>query len=65
MKIKVSKNSDIMKAIFDYDRKRYRDYHSFDGTWLSDYSPTWVEEDVTMEQLKEYINTGYSIKINC
>ena len=54
-----------MKAIFDYDRKRYRDYHSFDGTWLSDYSPTWVEEDVTMEQLKEYINAGYSIKINC
>ena len=65
MKIKISKNSGMMKAILDYDRKRYRDYGSFNGTWFSDYSPTWVEEDVTMKQLKEYINAGYSIKINC
>lgn len=65
MKIKISKNSNMMKAILDYDRERCRKNGDFDETWLSDYSPTWVEEDVTMKQLKEYINAGYSIKINC
>ena len=54
-----------MKAILDYDRERCRKNGDFNGTWFSDYSPTWVEEDVTMKQLKEYINAGYSIKINC
>ena len=34
-------------------------------TYKSDYNSTWEEEDVTLEQLQEYINKGYAIKINC
>lgn len=29
------------------------------------YSSTWDEEDVTIEQLQDYIKKGHAIKINC
>ena len=34
-------------------------------TYQTDYSPQWEEEDVTAEQLLDYIKQGYAIKINC
>ena len=34
-------------------------------TYKSDYSSTWDEEYVTIEQLQDYIKKGYAIKINC
>ena len=30
-----------------------------------DYSSQWKEEDVTLDQLQEYVDKGYAIKINC
>lgn len=33
--------------------------------YKSDYSSQWKEEDVTLEQLQEYVDKGYAIKINC
>ena len=65
MKIKVAKDSVLMNEILKYDRERYRKEGHFGGTWLSDYSPQWVEEDVTLEKLEEYAIKGYAIKINC
>lgn len=65
MKIKVAKDSVLMNEIRRYDRERYEKDGHFGGTWLSDYSPKWVEEDVTLENLEEYAKNGYAIKINC
>ena len=63
MKIKVSKDYNWMQDTLKYDIKRLREYDSI--TMFPSYSGTWEEEDVTIEQLQEYINKGYSIKINC
>lgn len=65
MKIKVAKDSVLMNEIRIYDRERYRKEDHFVGTWLSDYSPKWEEEDVTLEKIEEYAKKGYAIKINC
>ena len=65
MKIKVAKDSVLMNEIQKYDRERYREEGHFGGTWFSDYSPKWEEEDVTLEKLEEYAKNGYAIKINC
>ena len=65
MKIKVAKDSVLMNEIRIYDRERYRKEDHFGGTWLSDYSPQWEDADVTQEQLEEYVNKGYAIRINC
>lgn len=35
------------------------------NTRFSDYSGTWETADVTSEQLQEYIEKGYAIRINC
>ena len=61
MKIKFSKDYSRMQSTYEYDAKR-------DGesvTFFSDYGGTWEEADVTLEQLKEYAERGYAIKINC
>ncbi len=63
MKIKYSKDYSWMKAIHDYDVKQLREYH--DITCATGYSATWEEADVTLEQLQEFVNKGYAIRINC
>ena len=34
-------------------------------TMPGDYEPKWETIEVTLEQLQDYINKGYAIKINC
>ena len=63
MKIKYSEDNSWKQVIYESDRKRLRDGDSI--TIPSDYSNTWIEEDVTLEQLQKYIKKGYAIKINC
>ena len=63
MKIKYSEDNSWKQVIYESDRKRLRNGDSI--TIPSDYSNTWIEEDVTLEQLQKYVNKGYAIKINC
>lgn len=63
MNIKYSKDYALMSEIYAMDLKATYRYE--DITRLSDYSGTWETADVTLEQLQEYINKGYAIKINC
>lgn len=63
MKIKFSKDYSWMQSAYQYDAKRLSMHESL--TPFSDYSGTWEEADVTLEQLKEYVERGYAIKINC
>lgn len=63
MKIKFSKDYSWMQSAFESDRRRLRRYESV--TVFPDYSGTWEEADVTLEQLKEYAERGYAIRINC
>ena len=68
MKIKVAKEYLLDQMIYDSDLKFHREFQ--DGwnpqkTYKSDYSSQWKIEDVTLEQLQEYVDKGYAIKINC
>lgn len=63
MKIKYSKDYSWMKTIYDSDVRSIRNYENI--TYPTGYSATWEEADVTLEQLQEYVNKGYSIRINC
>ena len=63
MKIKVSKDYSWQQWQYESDLRHYN--RGVDVTFASNYSGTWEEEDVTLEQLQEYINKGYGIKINC
>lgn len=65
MKIKVAKNYILDQMIYESDIRAYRDEGYFARTFKSDYSSQWKEEDVTIEQLQDYIKKGYAIKINC
>lgn len=68
MKIKVAKNYILDQIIYETDKKFYRenkDYWIPEKTYKSDYNSIWDEEDVTIEQLQDYIQKGYAIKINC
>lgn len=62
MIIKVNKNQFLDDWDVEYSNKCYRS-----GTSLTKNTDIYnfVEEDVTIEQLQEYINKGYGIKINC
>ena len=62
MKIKFSKDYSWMKTMHEYDRRRLREYEDF--TIPSEYPVTWEDADVTQEQLEEYVNKGYAIRIN-
>lgn len=64
MKIKFSKDYSWMKSTYESDIRRLRQHYE-SVTFFSDYNGTWEEEDVTIEQLKEYVKRGYAIKINC
>jgi hypothetical protein len=63
MIIKFSKDYCWVKTTYDSDAKMLREYESV--TCPTEYSATWEEADVTLEQLQEYANKGYAIKINC
>lgn len=63
MKIKFSKDYSWMQSTYKSDVRRLRDYEPI--TTFPDYNGTWEEADVTIEQLKEYAERGYAIKINC
>ena len=63
MKIKFSKDYSWAKMMHEYDRRRLRD--GDDLSTPSGYPVTWEDADVTQEQLEEYANKGYAIKINC
>ena len=65
MKIKVAKYYGLDQMIYESDIRAYKDEGRFARTFRSDYSSQWKEEDVTIEQLQDYIKDGYAIKINC
>ena len=45
----------------DFNSIRSGQYFTMPG----DYEPEWETIEVTLEQLQDYINKGYAIKINC
>lgn len=63
MKIKVNKNQFLDNYEIEYQKVMNRDWNRIDLTSapLHDFDT----EDATVEQLLEYINKGYGIKINC
>ena len=63
MKIKFSKNYSWMQSTYEYDARMLAGGESV--TIFPDYCGTWEEADATLEQLKEYVERGYAIKINC
>lgn len=63
MKIKFSKDYSWAKIMCEYDRRRLRE--GDDLSTPSGYLATWEDADVTQEQLEEYANKGYAIRINC
>lgn len=63
MKIKVNKNQFLDDLELDHIRRCNNA-----GVTITSYYPNihnFVTEEVTTEQLLEYINQGYGIKINC
>ena len=68
MKIKVAKDYLLDQMIYESDLNFHREYQDKwdpQKSYKSDYSSQWKEEDVTLEQLQEYVDKGYAIKINC
>ena len=68
MKIKVAKDYCWDQLIYESDLRFHReacDTWYPEKTYKSNYNSRWTEEDVTLEQLQEYIDKGYAIKINC
>ena len=65
MKIKVSKDYSFMDSLYKSDLQRYYTQGDTDFSYLQDYSPTFIEEDVDEKTLEEYIKKGYAVKINC
>lgn len=63
MIIKYSKNYSFLRWQYESDLRHYDS--DINVTFACDYSGTWEEEDVTLEQLQEYVSKGYAIKINC
>lgn len=67
MKIKISKDYAFDQLMYESDRRFYREHDCWEPhkTYKSDYNSNWIEEDVNIDKLMEYINKGYAIKINC
>lgn len=63
MKIQVSKDYQWKQMWWETDMLYARRHE--DVTYNSDYSPVFEEVEVTEEELIDYINKGYAIKINC
>lgn len=62
-KIKISKDYNWKKMMYESDIKRIRQGNHF--TIPIDYNPEWNDIEVTNEELLDYIKKGYAIKINC
>ena len=61
MKIKVNKNQ-----VLDNYEKIYQKHMANSGFYsTSGFLHEFIEEDITFEQLLDYIKRGYGIKINC
>ena len=63
MTIRVSKDYSWKMMMYESDVSRIRRGQHF--TMPGDYEPEWETIEVTVEQLQDYINKGYAIKINC
>lgn len=63
MKVKICKDYNIDRMMYESDRRSF--LRGEDRTYMSDYSSTFEERDVTMDELVELINQGVAIKINC
>ena len=63
MKIEYSKDYNFLQSMYESDIRSLR--RGFPVTMNSDYSGTWGDADVTIEQLQEYVLKGYAIRINC
>ena len=63
MTIQVSKDYSWKIMMWESDISRIRRGQHF--TTSSDYEPTFETVEVTKEELFDYINKGYAIKINC
>lgn len=69
MKIKVIKDYFWLQTTYESDMRLLSQNNEISRnneiTMPSNYSGTWIEEDVTLEKLQEYVNNNYAIKINC
>ena len=63
MTIQVSKDYSLKEMWYKFDSSRYRRGEIF--TASSDYKPVFETIEVTEQELIDYINKGYAIKINC
>lgn len=68
MKIKISKDNSWLNDLYKSDKRRIREY-GYEGVSITPptvYNGDWEEVEVTsFEEIQEYVNNGYSIKINC
>ena len=65
MKIEVCKDYSWQKGLYESDKKRFYENGRYaDFTMLSDYSINFKKVEVNTEELLDYINKGYAIKIN-
>lgn len=63
MTIRISKDYSWKMMMYESDVRMIRRCQNF--TLPGDYEPEWETIEVTVEQLQDYINKGYAIKINC
>ena len=63
MTIRISKDYSWQMMMYESDVSSIRSGQYF--TMPGDYEPEWETIEVTLEQLQDYINKGYAIKINC
>lgn len=62
MKVKFSKDYNIWESMLESDLRRLHEHRSV--TIPCEYHK-WEDADVTFDELKEMINKGYAILINC
>lgn len=62
MKVKISKDYDMWESMLKSDLRRLNDYKSV--TTPCEYHH-WEDADVTFDELKELIEKGIAIMINC
>lgn len=66
MKVRVCKNYSLDEALYKSDLYRSRHLPPYMSmTTRTDYSTNFETMDITEEELLEFINKGYAIKINC
>lgn len=62
LKVKVNKN----QVLDNYERDVIRFCHNHDISLShTTYTGSFETENITVEQLLDYVNKGYGIKINC